>query len=435
MSRSFLLAAVLWAAFVWPVSALADRIEAEGVAPMDGGRAAARQAALQDAIQQAAITQGARISSTEQLARGTYAQSGRVDAAQPLQGDVEVLNEYEQNGLYHVHIAVNNPVGNKSKAKADATRAKAEPCCSCQQGQLLKRRLVATYFSVERPATAGDLSNLPIFFPSEFARRLGGNTGFSVRNAGNISVLPAGVQDPAAGGEVAREIGRREDAQFVLAGRVTDTSPRTSRTSFTALEHNPEYHGSLYYDGPLANFLGGNLHKEARLRQLEFDVWVYDALSGALLLNQHFAGTANVARGPVGFGAAEFDPLGSNGFWQSDYGRLFDQLLKQAVSSVDQQLACIPYTARVARVDGGTRLYLDGGGLDGLQVGDSLMIYKPSPLITLRSAGSGRELGVPETLIGDAVVVQVQPQFAIAETRNARQQVGVGDMLRFTSRR
>jgi hypothetical protein len=432
MSRSFLLAAALWAAFVWPVAALADRVESEGLAPMDGGRTAARQAALQDAIQQAAISQGARISSTEQMAGGTYAQSGRVDAAQPLQGAVEVLDEYEQDGLYHMRIAVNSP---KAQARADPTQANDPPCCSCQQGHPLKRRLVTTYFAVDRPVAAGDLSNLPIFFPGEFARRLGGNPGFSVRNAGNISVLPTGVQDPASGGEVAREIGRREDAQFVLAGRVTDTSPRTSRTSFTVLEHNPEYHGSLYYDGPLANFIGGNLHKEARLRQLEFDVWVYDALSGALILNQHFAGTANVARGPVGFGAAESDPLGSDGFWQSEYGQLFDQLLKQAVSNVDQQLACIPYTVRVARVEGRTRLYLDGGGVDGLRVGDSLMIYKQSPVITLRAAGSGRELGVPETLIGDAVVVQVQPQFAIAEARNVRQQVGVGDMLRFTLRR
>jgi hypothetical protein len=403
---------------------------------MDGGRTSARQLALQDAIQQAAITQGAHISSTEQLAKGTYAQSGRVDATQPLQGEVEVLDEYEEHGLYHVHIAVNNPGPARGNTRPDPAQTKGQqPCCSCQAGRPLKRRLVTTYFSVERPVAAGDLSNLSTFFPGEFARRLGSSQRFNVLNAGKISVLPERMQDPASGGEVAREIGRREDAQFVLAGRVTDTSPRTSRTSFTALEHNPEYHGSLYYDGPLANFIGGNLHKETRLRQLEFDVWVYDALSGALILNQHFAGTANVARGPVGFGTAESGPLGSDSFWQSEYGQLFDQLLKQAVSNVDQQLACIPYTVRVARVEGRTRLYLDGGGVDGLRVGDSLMIYKQSPLITLRAAGSGRELGVPETLIGDAVVVQVQPQFAIAETRNARQQVGVGDMLRFTSRR
>lgn len=433
MSRLFLLAAALWAAFVWSAPARADRIEAEGLAPMDGGRAAARQLALQDAIQQAAITQGAHISSSEQMTGGSYAQSGRVNAIKPLQGEVEVLDEYEQNGLYHVHIAVNSPSPAKSPAKS-ATTLTAQSCCSCQEGRALKRRLITTYFTVDRPVAAEGLSSLPTFFPGEFARRLASYPRFNVLNAGNISVLPDHALDPSAGGEAAREIGRREDAQFVLAGRVTDTSAHTSRTGFTVLEQNPEYHGNLYYDGPLAQFIGGSLHKETQLRQLEFDVWVYDALSGAVILNQHFAGSANVARNRIGIGAAESNPLGTDAFWQSEYGRLFDRLLKRAVNSVDEQLACIPYTVRVARVDGHTRLYLDGGGLDGLQVGDSLMMYKQSPLTTLRSAGSGRELGLAETLIGDAVVVQVQPQFAIAEARNARQQVSVGDMLRFTAR-
>lgn len=424
MSRFSVLAAALWAAFALS-TAQADTIEAEGIASLDAGRTAARKLALEDAMHQAALTQGARITATEQSNQGLYAQSGRLAPLQPLQGEVKVVREYASEGLYHVHIAVED--------KRPVARAESGTCGSIP-GRPLKRRLITTYFMVEKPAAASDMPTLATFLPGELARRLAVMPRFKAFDAGAVSVLPQPSSgEPAAGAEIVREIGRREDAQFVVAGRVVDTSVTRTGIGFSTFT-NPDGAGaSLSYDGPLAGFLGGTLKVEPKERQFDFEVWLYDAFTGSLLARERFADSGEVSNKRVGPALAQ--ALGSQAFWQTGYGTAMSQLINQAVGYIDQQLACIPFMARVARMEGSSRLYFNGGGLDGLQVGDNLLIYKQRPRTTLRAAGNGRELGVPEALSGDATIVQLQPDFAIAEVRGARFPVQAGDILRFMPRR
>lgn len=427
MMRFSVLTAALWAAFVLTTPfARAERIEAEGIASLDAGKVAARKIALEDAMHQAALTQGARIASNEQLGNGVYTQSGRVEA-EPLRGQVQVMSEYARGGLYHVHIAVDD------KPK-ETTRVAESNSCASAAGRPVRRRLITTYFMVENPGAASDMPALATFLPAEFARRLAHLPRFAALDAGNVSVLPERTApEPAAGAEVVREIGRRENAQFLVSGRVLDTSVTRTGIGYSVLNRDPGSHGTLNYNGPLAGFLGGSVRVEPKERQFDFEVWVYDAFTGALLARERFSGAGKISNNRIGSNFQQ--ALGSKAFWNTDYGNTMSQLINQAAGYIDQQLACIPYMARVALVEGARRLFFNGGGLDGLQVGDSLMIYKQRPLTRIRSVGSERELGVPEMLSGDATIVQLQPNFAIAEVRNVRFPVQAGDILRFIPQR
>lgn len=298
----------------------------------------------------------------------------------------------------------------------------------------LKRHVVTTYFTVEQPASASDLPSLATFLPAEFSRRLSLLPRYSASNAGGVTVLPSSAIEPIAGENGARLIGQREDAQFVVTGRVIDTSVVSTRTNYSILDNAAYNGGTLNYIGPLGSFLGARFHTDPLERQFDFEVWVYDAFTGALMKRERFADVAKVTRPIAAVGAVGKAPLGSAAFWREEYGRMMDTLLDKAVGWVDGQLACQPYMTKVAQLDGG-RIYLKGGDLDGLKVGDRLAIYKQRPLNTLRAAGSGHELGVPETFSGNAVVVQVQPAFAVAEVKSSRYKVEVGDILRFSERR
>jgi hypothetical protein len=48
---------------------------------------------------------------------------------------------------------------------------------------------------------------------------------------------------------------------------------------------------------------------------------------------------------------------------------------------------------------------------------------------------SGQELGVPETLLGDVSLIQVQPNLSVAVAHGTRAAVQPGDLLRFIPRR
>lgn len=408
--------AALVAAFVLPLTpAGAAKLLGTGMATLDNGVPAARELAIQDAVRQAALTQGASVQSTEYADNGQLGDSTRLTAA-PLSGKVTVLREYQRDDLYYVEVEVDT----------DAMRA-APQRCAPSGGRELKRRVVATYFNVEHPADASDMPELATQLPVELARRLPVGGPFLASAAGQVSVLAdPRLAEPQAGADTVREIGRREGAQFVIAGRVLDTAVAAKglRASLFDGDHGGEQ--GVFYNGPLSGLLGGAVRYRPTVRQFDVEVWVYDALTGGLLANHHLStsGTGQVAPPAP-------RPFGSTAFWRSDYGHAVDKLLERAVQQTADTVACIPFTARVARVDAGKRVYLNAGGLAGLAVGDRLLLYKPQPASPLRSAGSTGELGIAEALSGTVVLTQVQPGLSIGVVQNARLAVEEGDYLRF----
>lgn len=392
-------------------------IVAEGSAALDAGPTAAREMALQDAMRQAALSQGAQIDSAQYMESGQVSESASLSAA-PLAGRVKVLDEGARDGLYHVRIQV------EPSSPAAATR-----CCNRSQHSL-RRRVITAYFNVDRPAEASDLDALGIRLPHELAMRLPRiDDSVSARDAGNVTVMPSGyLTDPALAAAGVRQLAQSSDSQFVVAGRVLSTAVTDRSVRPTLFESSKQSQQGLYYNGPLSALTGGALKYRATARQFDMELWIYDGLTGTLLANQRLS---TVAKGdvlpyePIPFATAEF--------WKTDYGRKVDELLQQSAVEVVSTINSIPFSARVLRVDKG-RVYLDAGGMDGIRVGDKLLLYRPNAANSLQVPVSGRLLGVPETLIGDVSVVQVQPNLAIGVVQSARVKVREGDILRYVAK-
>ncbi|GGY10941.1 flagellar assembly protein T N-terminal domain-containing protein [Paludibacterium paludis] len=416
--------AALGAAFVL-VSGLvrAQSITARGAAPLDAGRSAARELAIQDAVNQAALSVGARVESAEMLEGGRYRETGSLTAS-PLGGKVKVLSEYAEGGLYHVKIAIDTP----DRAAEPARSASTDPSCAAPGGRSLRKKLVTTWFAVRDPADASDLTGLSTRLPSVLAERLGARPALSVTDAGGIGVLPdARMSDPRAGSDNVRLIGAKEGAQFVVAGRVVSTSVTSRFLRPTLFEsHNTSQQG-VYYDGPLSGILGGAVKYVPTERQFDAEIWLYDALTGAVLLNDRIStlarGGSVVPANPV--------PFGSAAFWRTDYGQAIDGLLDKAVAKLDATLSCIPFSAKVVEVDDTGKSYISAGGLDGLKVGDKLLLYRQQS----RAAGNNPELGIAETLVGTVSLVQIQPRLSIAVAEGGGKAAQAGDIVRYQPKR
>ncbi|WP_137009536.1 flagellar assembly protein T N-terminal domain-containing protein [Aquitalea aquatilis] len=421
--------AALGAAFALCAPVWAAPITAEGMAAMDAGSPAAREMAIRDALQQAAISNGAELQSLQLMESGNVSESS-VLSAPSLQGKVKILQEYNSDGVYHVRLSI-DPQASASGPVGSAPKPTQNASCGMPAGRSLRRKLLTTYFYVANPAEANDLQDLATALPGEMARRLRQQGPFDVRNASHLTVLSnMAADEPVAGWDTVRELGRREDVQFVIAGRVLSTAVVGKSLRHTMYESNNTSQQGAYYIGPLAGLFGGAFKYTPSARQFDMELWVYDALTGAVLADQRFSRVAQgkvVAQLPATFA--------TTAFWQGDYGKAVDGLLDQASRQLVDLVSCIPLSAKVVKVEDGRQLFINVGGLDGMKVGDQMLLYKPRSAQILRSGGGVRELGVPEDLSGTISITQVQPNFSIAQVQSARLKVEEGDYVRFMTRR
>ncbi|AXE31385.1 hypothetical protein DK842_16650 [Chromobacterium phragmitis] len=423
MKRYAIHLAALVAAFVLPAPSRAEVLTAEGVAPLDNGPVAAREMAIQDALKLISIRQGARIESTQIMESGGQGESGTLTAAAPVRGAVKVLNEYAQGKLYHVKVAVDVD----QAAMREAAPERREASCPMPVGRSLRRKLVTTYFDVARPAEASDMPDLATALPTELSRRLSRNGMLMVKDANAVSVLADNrVAEPDAGWQAASQLGQRENAQFVVSGRVLSTSVTGKGVRPSFFESNNTSQQGVFYNGPFAGMFGNGVKYVPTRRQFDLEFWVYDGLTGSLIARERVNGEASGGQ----VQPTPPQPFASAAFWQSDYGRVVNQALDRATRRIDDIISCIPFSARVVRLDG-KRVYINAGLLDGMAVGDKLLLYKRSSGQPLRDLISGRELGMAESLNGDVALVQVQPNFSIGVVQGGARPPAEGDYVRF----
>jgi hypothetical protein len=377
------------------VPAVAATVVVEGRAVIGAeGKRAAREAATQDALRMAALSQGDAVGA---------------DARKP-DGKVKVLDDGDRDGVYYVRLRVQIP---------DRT-------AQCQPGaRMMRRRLLTTYFQVERPVDAPDLNDLASAVPQELARRLQAHPPFRVMAMGGVSVLDAGaLPEAGAGIDNARELASRADAQLVVAGRVVSTRV-TSRGVRAALFESARIRDpQAVYDGPFSALLGGALKRAPSERQFELELWIYDGHTGAILADERLSGLAHGdVQPPSG------PPFASAEFWQTDYGQVVDDVLLRAEHRIADVADCTPFSARVLKVDGGD-VTLGAGSADGLAVGDHLLAYRQAAL-PLRTLDTGFKRVVEEEVAGDMTVTDVQPGRAIARLGTAPAQMEAGDYVRF----
>src|SRR5574343_478062 len=214
-----LMRAACWAAFVlWLPPAAAEVYQAEGIASLEAGVVAAREAAVQDALRQIAIThQGGLVASSNTVA-GLQTQESLMLGPLTLAGKTKVLGESRREGLLFVRVE-HDTDGGEEKQVDPCQRAAMPP------GRFLARRIVTTYFQLERPTVASDLGSIATWYPGDLVRLFNQRRETQALYAGGVSIFPGGVmREASAAADTVRDIGKREAAQFVLAGRIIDTS-------------------------------------------------------------------------------------------------------------------------------------------------------------------------------------------------------------------
>lgn len=415
-------------ACVLATAAHGARYEAEGIASLGAGRSAARELALDDARRQIAVQQGGRYAGQSESASGVLAESSMLSAP-PVQGTVRVVGEREADGLLYLRVVVDDEPASVAPAVVPAAApASAAPACAgtaLPEGRFLRRRALATFFPLDVPRDAAGLGEISTWLPAELARRLSMRDVASVEDGSRYTLFAGQTASPLAGRAAARGFAERSGAQFVLAGRIVDTAVVRQAPRFSLFGAPGTTAGAADYTGPFAGLVGGSLKVAPTARRFALDVWLYDGLTGALLMDERFEGEA---RGDVAPSSARaFTP------WQldnSDYGRMVSVVLDRAVGRVALNIGCLPFTARVARAEGG-QVVVDAGAVDGLKAGDRLMVYRPQPASEVRDA-AGRDIGMSEVLVGDLMLSQVQPRLAIGVMRGGAAQTG--DLLRFPRR-
>ncbi|MBB5018842.1 hypothetical protein HNQ59_002139 [Chitinivorax tropicus] len=401
-------------------AAHAETITATGMAALDvGSREQARQLAVADALEQAAIEAGVRITGNQSIGRPDQQTLNLEPTRRPSQH--QVRREWVDRNLLMVEVEATFDDNIQASAESPSREL---PNCNAGNPRL-RRTVVVAPFQISQPAQAGDWDNPSLNLAYEFLRRLADKPGvFPVGNAG-VSVFDPG---PAAGQSIPpaaliQQLAVNHESQFVITGRLLDAGiSSTSRQFYWGLNNDTNNTASLGVELPNTT-LGAGVRERPTQRRIELEFFVHDGATGALLDRPRIA---KEARGDV-----QLDrqlSLGSAGFSRNDYGRVVNQTLDEAAQRIALTLQCLPFTSKLAKLEGKTA-YIAAGSLHHLRPGDRLLAYSKDTRNPVFSPDTYQPLGLPERPRPVLQVVQVQPRFAIAKVIG-NSPLKVGDWVR-----
>jgi hypothetical protein len=412
----------------------AQAAQHEGIAPLGmDGLESARRAAVADALENAALFNGATVKSSSQKNGQKWGEATQVRGTP--QGDYQLVREWQSNGFLHVLIDVEPaPQAAAATTMAAATAAEAEAAVGTTRRPALcsgadyRRKILLAHFWIQRPGQTSDLDRFPEGLQLEMSRQLYDSGAFITQRANSEAVFDLQPQyvDPILQPERVREMARRYGVQFIVGGVVRDTS--TSGERYMTSRGNDIRAGErkIELNIPLVNFTQFGLKATPSSRRFELEIYTFDGVSGALINRHRLAGKAN--------GSVVQDTgssMGTEGFKETDFGQLVDSKLREASALVTQDISCIPFSARVTRVEKG-RVYFDAGGTSRITVGDTMQVYRLMPgglPVDSASFDPVMRLGLAEEVVATLNVVQVQPLFSIGVIPGAA--VQPGDYVRF----
>jgi len=349
----------------------------------------ARQEAIKNASQQASLQASAYVSSTQSINQGVLSIDNMQVSTLGMISNVEVIDEMIKGRMLWVKI------------RADVNFE--EGCPGGIDGHGYQKSVAITAFPLLQPAQAnlGDLSNIQTEFSAQITTLLNQNSNLRALNAGRLSVHKAAQQAPTrqlSSGALTTVLDhtRQLDVQYIVSGVIRDISMHDPST--TAVKRNI-----------LVDFYNQQDYRSKRhLRTLALDLYVHDGFSGALLFNKQYVTAGRWNQAPearIGFGSAAF--------WQQDYGKQSKILLQQISNDLDDELRCMPFSAKITRSDG-QYLWFNAGAMVGIEAGDKLTVYRKSSFYTDDMRSHVQLTNTRKTL----TVTEVQPMFAIGKLSN-----------------
>ena len=365
--------------FFLSTSAVAQTVDVAGEAIIyNDDISDARYRATQQAIKQAVLESGSRVSVKDQLNNGELESSLEIRSSSHVQ-KAKIISE-KQNGDFLTVIA----------------RIEVTPDSQCSSGptSYYKKTVGVTGFDLQSPqqATLGELSNIARELPKSLADEINNQGYIKALTATNIAVYPDLINAPSStnfDGSLTNvtRISERLGVQYIVSGVIRDI-------------------GEVYLRRPNDKY-AKNIEDEGIDKERKFivDIYIYDGFSGALLFEHRYNEIGNwdiSDHARVGFGSAKF--------WSIHYGKVVQQALKESALDTSEQLRCQPFIANIFRTEG-NKIHISAGSLAGIKQGDEFNVYRRYEVFN--------QLQSAQTQLNNAdisvIIKQVQPNFSVGE--------------------
>ena len=310
----------------------------------------AREEAIADAKQQASLQAAAFISSTQQIENGILEiDNMRISTLSSI-SNVEILEETMRGNTLHVHI------------RADINIEEA--CENGNTGNSFRKNVAIAAFPMQYPAQGnlGGFKNIESIISAQISARLNKQPNIFALNAGNLRVhqdLNTAASRQLDDGTLTTMMDNTQqlDTQYIVSGVIRDLS---------MLSPNIVQEKNWLID----TYNRLDYKSDKHLRHFSVEIFIYDGFSGTLLeqMSYETQGMWNL-QGNTRTGFA------TPAFLQTDYGQKVDQLLNNAAYDLSQSLRCLPFSARITRVED-SQIWINAGKSSGLRRGDRLTIYR-----------------------------------------------------------
>ena len=320
-----------------------------------GAKLLARKQAFQDAIRNASIEAGGKISS------------------ETLLGSTKVVDEWIADDIYYLQVL--------------SVISEGQICNSPY-----RKKIVATGFPI---ATSGQVNgnetqDLYSGIPREIMNILMESGDFIGQNETHTvmysrpDMAPEILESSGYQDSVVIQMAQEHGAQFVLSGVIRDLEVEST-----------EYVRGAGFFAQMKSLMRDFMAR----RGVGIDVYVHDGLTGALAFQHRYTDTViGDVWVPSGY------TVGSERFKATPTGHKISKIIQLASKDIRQLFACYPFSAKVIKVEN-KNIYISAGAQDKLKRGDSLAVY----------ATNSNEGMQEKRLIGVVNIRDVQANFSVGE--------------------
>jgi len=332
-----------------------------------------RKNAIADALKQAEMSLGVYVVSSEHTGQFGEDSSSQIVRANHSLISYQVVKEWESANSYHVELIVRGMENSLASTG-------------------VKKKILFLQFEASNSLQVEDIRNPYSELPKLLAYR------FETRG-GVISSFINGIL-PNENEELRRnavvKLAKDTGAQFIVAGVIEEAG--------------------INKEGVWGSYV----------RSFRVRITLYDGITGATL--RSFV-LAESAKGRVEIGADK--SFGGRAFLATESGKSINRLGNLIVSQIASTIECLPFSARIVRVDKDL-IYLDAGATSRLAVGDKLTVFSLASHFPTATAAATEEpiasinLYIIHPLISTANVDQKYKEVEIKAGNIARIELSQG---------
>ncbi len=327
--RTFILALLM----LLSLPAAGEIFTATGTAPVVNGNVAdARNKAVEEALRQALLQSGARIS-TEQSARNGRLTIHNIRLSSDSQIRRYSVVEQKEHGDY-IEVTVKADIFNKAGV------------CKGKQFAKTLTPLLFSYDEGQADNSERQLHDFNRELTRQFhSRLLNSKDTFSTKpwidQAYRID-LRSVENETGDAREQLRHLARLTDSQYLLLGSIRDIG-----------------FGEKEDDGLFSVF------SSKEIRNISFSVYLVDGYTGELVFAKNYADSAEWK-----YDKRDRVDLRGDRFWKTAYGQKISSLITAAAAEVTREAMCQKLRAYIVRVDGG-RYHINAGEKNHVKAGDT----------------------------------------------------------------